>query len=352
MKLKFSVLMFMLATMTAFGATGVFAQDDTVPADTPVLLQGQLMDTDGTPIAGAVVEIWQTDINGNYDHPQASAESDLLADFQYFGTAVTDDEGYYAFLTVKPGQYEPRAVHIHFKVKIDGYTLLTSQFYFEEDLATLSQDGIFNSGDETLLLPVEDTTDDNGDLLRVATGNIVLDVNGNDANTLPATAEQTEGPYYPVVDFSEYDNDLLNAETDEDPVLPMLSMDTATEFTLFNLNTATEDDFLSIPNMNNRMVREFNEYRPYISILQFRREIGKYVGDDVVAGYEAYIYVPVDFNASDTATLMQIPGIDEATADALIAARPFADSDAFFAAVSELAPDVDIAYAMNYLPTE
>ena len=50
-------------------------------------------------------------------------------------------------------------------------------------------------------------------------------------------------------------------------------------FTRFNLNTATGDDFLTIPDMNDRMVREYMEYRPYVSILQFRQEIGKYVGD-------------------------------------------------------------------------
>src|SRR5215813_3568963 len=53
-----------------------------------------------------------------------------------------------------------------------------------------------------------------------------------------------------------------------------------------NLNNVTGDQLLAtIPNFPNRMVREFQEYRPYVSIQQFRREIGKYVGDAQVAEY-------------------------------------------------------------------
>src|SRR5258705_497683 len=83
-------------------------------------------------------------------------------------------------------------------------------------------------------------------------------------------AQQTEGPYYPVVDFSDYDNNLNSAATDDETVMPILEDNTSSvEFTLFNLNEASGEDYLTIPNMNDRMVREFNQYRPYISILQF-----------------------------------------------------------------------------------
>lgn len=297
------------------------------------------------------MEIWQTDMDGTYNHPGDSTADDLLDDFQYFGTATTDEEGYYAFMTVKPGQYEPRPVHIHFKVKIDGETVLTSQFYFAEDF---DGETAPDASTDTIMLSVEDTEDANGDVLRIAEKNIVLDLNGSDDNTLEATEAQQEGPYYPVVDFADYDNNLLNAETDEEPVLPMLDSDmmASTPFTLLNLNSASGDDFLTIPGMNSRMVREFNEYRPYISILQFRREIGKYVSEDVVAGYEEYVYVPVEFNASDAATLMQIDGLEQAIADALIAARPFADVEAFLTALTELAPNVDVTYASHFLAGE
>jgi len=56
------------------------------------------------------------------------------------------------------------------------------------------------------------------------------------------------------------------------------------ENTRLNLNTASSDDFsAAIPNFSGRMLREFLEYRPYISIQQFRQEIGKYVDEAQVA---------------------------------------------------------------------
>lgn len=113
--------------------------------------------------------------------------------------------------------------------------------------------------------------------------------------------------------------------------------DAVPAMTKLNLNTASGQDYLNtIPNFPNRMVREFLEYRPYVSIQQFRQEIGKYVGQDQVAEWEKYVYVPVDANQSDAATLKQIPGVTDDVAAQLIAARPFASPDAFLAKLAAL----------------
>lgn len=118
--------------------------------------------------------------------------------------------------------------------------------------------------------------------------------------------------------------------------------------TKLNLNTSSGDDYLkTIPNFPNRMVREFLEYRPYVSIQQFRQEIGKYVGPEQVAEWEKYVYVPVDANQSDAATLKQIPGITDEVAAQLIAARPFASNDAFLAKLAALG--IAQAAAAGYL---
>ena len=58
-----------------------------------------------------------------------------------------------------------------------------------------------------------------------------------------------------------------------------------------NINTATDAQILAIPGMGPRMLREFKEYRPYTSIEQFRREIGKYVDKKEVARLEQYIVI-------------------------------------------------------------
>ncbi len=110
-----------------------------------------------------------------------------------------------------------------------------------------------------------------------------------------------------------------------------------------NLNTVTEAELMAtIPNFSARMVREFQEYRPYASIQQFRQEIGKYVDQSQVAEWEQYVYVPVDPNDSDEETLMQLPGVDETVAASLVTARPYASNAAF---LEELAKYVDAAQA-------
>ena len=98
----------------------------------------------------------------------------------------------------------------------------------------------------------------------------------------------------------------------------------------------TDAQILTVPNAGSRMVREFNEYRPYTTVVQFRKEIGKYVGDAQVDEYLKYVYVPVSPNNADKVTLQQLPSVDAAIADKLIAARPFADKAAFVKKLTEL----------------
>ena len=117
-----------------------------------------------------------------------------------------------------------------------------------------------------------------------------------------------------------------------------------------NLNTASGDEFIAaIPGLGNRMVREFLEYRPYLSIQQFRREIGKYVDEAQVAAYESYVYVPIAINDSDAETLQQIPGLSAEGAQALISARPFASTDAFLTKLSEYVSADEVEIAKTYL---
>ena len=83
------------------------------------------------------------------------------------------------------------------------------------------------------------------------------------------------------------------------------------------------------------MVHEFEEYRPYVSIAQFRKEMSKYVDAATIAGYEQHVYVPIDPQASDAATLQQLPGLSPEEAAALIAGRPYADRQAFLDALAQ-----------------
>lgn len=117
-----------------------------------------------------------------------------------------------------------------------------------------------------------------------------------------------------------------------------------------NLNTASREEFIAaVPNLGNKMAHEFEEYRPYKSIQQFRKEIGKYVPAEKVAEYERYVFVPVSENESDAETLRQIPGLDAGEAAALVAGRPYASREAFLSKLAEKVSAEELAAARNYL---
>jgi DNA uptake protein ComE-like DNA-binding protein len=126
------------------------------------------------------------------------------------------------------------------------------------------------------------------------------------------------------------------------------SLSTSTKAKL-NLNEASESEFLGIPGMTKRMTHEFEEYRPYQSIQQFRKEMAKYVSSTVIADYEKYVYVPISQNGADAATLQQIPGLDAAEAEALIKGRPYASPEAFLEKLSPMLTQEELAVAKTYL---
>lgn len=92
-------------------------------------LTGTVIDTKGIPQNNVIIELWQTDVNGLYDHHRDRSQGKRDPFFQYWGKATTDDQGKYHFKTLIPGEYEPRPAHIHFKVWVGKKVVLTSQMY-------------------------------------------------------------------------------------------------------------------------------------------------------------------------------------------------------------------------------
>jgi len=90
-------------------------------------LEGSVTDLQGRPVRGAVVEIWQCDHAGHYDHPGDGGKIDKS--FQGFGSVVVDAQGQYRFRTIRPVAYGGRTPHIHVKVKLGARDLLTTQLY-------------------------------------------------------------------------------------------------------------------------------------------------------------------------------------------------------------------------------
>jgi predicted DNA-binding helix-hairpin-helix protein len=75
-----------------------------------------------------------------------------------------------------------------------------------------------------------------------------------------------------------------------------------------NLNVSPRAEILLIPRAGTRMAREFDEYKPYVSYAQFRREIGKYVNEQEVAHLEQYTYIPIELNTASDSAILSIPG--------------------------------------------
>lgn len=94
-------------------------------------VEGTVVDTAGTAVAGAVVEIWQCDQAGHYHHPGDGGRADPA--FQGFGRVTVGSDGRYRFRTLRPAPYSGRTPHIHFKVRLDRKELLTTQLYVAGD---------------------------------------------------------------------------------------------------------------------------------------------------------------------------------------------------------------------------
>ncbi len=103
-----------------------------------VVVEGRVLDENGAPIEGALVDVWQANANGRYAHEADPNPAPLDPDFQGWAKLVTDSEGRYRFRTIKPGPYKvadewSRPPHIHFKVARRGFHELTTQMYFAGD---------------------------------------------------------------------------------------------------------------------------------------------------------------------------------------------------------------------------
>jgi DNA uptake protein ComE-like DNA-binding protein len=75
-----------------------------------------------------------------------------------------------------------------------------------------------------------------------------------------------------------------------------------------NLNTGTPEEILLIPGAGKRMVREFGEYRPWKTWAQFDKEISKYVGQTETDRLKQYVFIPVNLNTASDEDILSIPG--------------------------------------------
>jgi protocatechuate 3,4-dioxygenase, beta subunit len=117
-----------------------------------ILVHGRVLDEDGRPVRGALVEIWQANAAGRYRHDVDQHPAPLDPNFSGAGRCLADDDGRFRFVSIKPGAYPWanhdnawRPAHIHFSIFGRMFTQrLVTQMYFPGD-PLFEFDPIFNS---------------------------------------------------------------------------------------------------------------------------------------------------------------------------------------------------------------
>ncbi len=122
------------------------------PIGERIIVTGRVLDEDGRPVPHTLVEVWQANAAGRYQHKRDTHDAPLDPNFSGTGRTMTDANGNYRFLTIRPGAYPWRnhanawrPAHIHFSLFGNAFaTRLVTQMYFPGD-PLLAFDPIYNT---------------------------------------------------------------------------------------------------------------------------------------------------------------------------------------------------------------
>ena len=120
-------------------------------------------------------------------------------------------------------------------------------------------------------------------------------------------------------------------------------------FVQLNLNTATDEEILMIPGTGKRMLREFQEYRPYKILAQFHKEIGKYVNDKELARLEQYVFVPINLNTASDEDILSIPGAGKRMVREFKEYRPYTNIEQFRKEIGKYVDKKEVARLERYV---
>lgn len=146
---------------------------------------------------------------------------------------------------------------------------------------------------------------------RAQVGQGIIDLNAVPETTLAtmpgmnaaiAKAFVAARPFATIVEANTF---LLGQKLTQEQLTPLYEK----AFVHINLNTATGPEILLVPRIAKRMTREFEEYRPWRTFEQFDREIGKYVDAAEVARLKSYVFIPMNLNTATNDQFKTIPNL-------------------------------------------
>ena len=120
-------------------------------------------------------------------------------------------------------------------------------------------------------------------------------------------------------------------------------------FVPMNLNRAAEEDFLLVPGVGPRLAHEFEEYRPYQAMAEFRREIGKYVDEQEVARLEQYVFVPLNLNTARDEEILTIPGVGPRLLHEFKEYRPYDSIEQFRREIGKYVSEEEVSRLERYV---
>lgn len=154
----------------------------------------------------------------------------------------------------------------------------------------------------------------------------------------------TKRPFLSMTAFHAFLSDSLDKEQTAELY--------ATLFIPINLNAAAEEEILLIPGVGKRIAHEFEEYRPYRGLAQFRREIGKYVDEKEVARLEQYVFVPINLNTASDADILSIPGVGSKMLHEFKEYRPYKSVEQFRRQIGKYVDKKELARLETYITLE
>lgn len=120
-------------------------------------------------------------------------------------------------------------------------------------------------------------------------------------------------------------------------------------FIHINLNTATREEILLVPGAGNRMAREFAEYRPWRTWAQFHKEIGKYVSEQETARLAQYCFIPVNLNTATDEDILSIPGAGKRMVREFKEYRPWKTMEQFYKEIGKYVDDKEVKRLARYV---